>query len=268
MIQTNYQMKFQKDNTKFTTVLLLLLLMVTGMFSQNIPSKPSFIPALIDSTNTLSVAEKSALETKLIRYSDSTSTELFLIIIPSTFGENINFYATELGHKWEIGQKGKDNGVVILLAKDDRKIAIQTGYGVEHLLTDALSRRIIENVIIPEFKKGDYYAGLDKGVDVIVDILRGEYKNNTPQKSEKRLPNIVLIIIIFIFILLVFSKKNSGGGSNRGNRSNTAANILTAILLSGAGRGSSGGFGGSSSGGFGGLGGGGGFGGGGASGGW
>ncbi|WP_372795276.1 YgcG family protein, partial [Lutibacter sp.] len=255
-------MKFLKDRSNFLNILLLFLLITSNVFSQNIPNKPSFIPALIDSTNTLTASEKSALETKLIRYSDSTSTELFLIIMPSTFGENINLYATELGHKWEIGQKGKDNGVVILLAKDDRKIAIQTGYGVEHLLTDALSKRIIENIILPEFKKGDYYAGLDKGTDVIIDILRGEYKGEPNKGNSKGGFPILLIIVIIFFLIIIFSKKNRGGGNNRGNRKDNAVDILTAILLSGAGRSSSGGFGGgSSSGGFGGFGGGGGFGG-------
>ena len=87
--------------------------------------------------------EYKQLYDKLRTYYDSTSTELFVMIIPSTNGDDIARYATDLGHKWKIGQKGKDNGIVFLIAKDDRKVTIQAGYGTEHLLTDALSKRII-----------------------------------------------------------------------------------------------------------------------------
>jgi len=264
-------MKFLKDKHKHIFLLFLFIVSSVCVFSQNnIPNKPDFIPALIDSTNTLNIKEKAALERKLMRYSDSTSTEMFLMILPSTNGENISLYATELGHKWEIGQKGKDNGIVIVVAKDDRKIAIQTGYGIEYLLTDAFSKRIIENIIIPEFKRGNYYVGLDKGIDVIIDVLKGEYKG-TPKKNKKSSgPPIVLIIILIFFILSILSNNNKRGGRGGGKR-NTASDILTAILLSGAGRGNFGGGssgGGFGSGGFGGFGGGGSFGGGGASGSW
>ena len=100
---------------------------------------------------------------KLKIYSDSTSTEIFVLIVNTTQGEDVARYATDLGHQWEIGQKGKDNGVVLLIALGDRKMNIAAGYGVEHLLTDALSRRIIEKEIKPYFKKGAIYNGIDAG---------------------------------------------------------------------------------------------------------
>jgi uncharacterized protein len=112
-------------------LIFVFLHVSVGGFSQiGIPEKPTFIPALVDRTQTLSKQQFDALSRKLERYSDSTSTELFVMIITSTGGEEIKFYTTQLAHKWEIGQKGKDNGVVVLLAKNDRKVTIQTGYGL------------------------------------------------------------------------------------------------------------------------------------------
>mgnify|MGYP006176468221 CR=1 FL=1 len=142
------------SNLKKTVFAFLLMIVSLSVFSQSnkIPNPPSFIPPIIDSTKTLSDIEYKQLYDKLRTYYDSTSTELFVMIIPSTNGDDIARYATDLGHKWKIGQKGKDNGIVFLIAKDDRRMTIQAGYGTEHLLTDALSKRIIEQVVKPEFK--------------------------------------------------------------------------------------------------------------------
>ena len=157
----------------------------------------------------------------------------------------------------------------MLLAKKERKIWISPGYGVEHKLTAGITGTIVRNVIIPEFKKGDFYSGLDKGADAVFEVLNGTYKSSPSKivKESKGIPRIVFTVIVFIILMIIFSKKNKGGKGGRGfRRRSAAANILTAILLSSAGR-SSGGFGGGSSGGFGSGGFGGGFGGGGFSGG-
>ena len=100
------------------------------------------------------------MEQKLLRYQDSTSTQIVVVTLTSIGSNDIAMYGAELAQKWGIGQKGKDNGVLILVAKNERKINISTGYGVEHLLTDALSRRIIETLIKPQFKLQNFYAGL------------------------------------------------------------------------------------------------------------
>ena len=263
---------------KYVSVLIAVLFVHLAFGQFDIPKKPDFQTSVYDYAKVLSGNQKATLENKLIKYSDSTSTQIVLITIESLKGENINTLAANWGHKWGVGQEKEDNGIIVLLAKEDRKIAIQTGYGIEHLLTDALSKRIIQQVIIPEFKKGDYYTGLDYGTYAIFEVLNGSYKNKQPQNGKSSgFPSGVIIFIIFIVLMIIFSKKDKGGssGGNRGNRGN-ATDILTAILLSRAGRGGFGGgsFGGGSSGGsfggggFGGGFGGGGFGGGGASGGW
>lgn len=245
----------------------------------DIPAKPKFIPPVIDSTKTLKKYEYEALYNKLKNYSDSTSTEIIVVIIPTTKGENIGLLTPKWGQEWEIGKENKDNGVFVLLAKNDRKIWISPGYGVEDRLTAGIVGEITRNSIIPEFKRGDYYSGLDKGIDAIFEVLNGSYKN-TRKSNPTRFPFeiFIFLFIIFIIFIIAISKTRGGGkGGNRGNKSE-ARSLLEAIILSNMGRGSysrgssSGGFGGfgggSSGGGFGGFGGGGGFSGGGAGGSW
>lgn len=268
---------------KHTTFILLLgfLFVQTSLFAQfEIPDKPTSTKAqkgVYDYFELLSDSQKRLLENKLIKYSDTTSTQIVIAIIGSTKGEEIGYLATNWAHKWGIGQAKEDNGVFILLAQNDRKITIRTGYGTEHLLTDYVSRQIIEYNILPYFKKGNYYAGLNSGVNSIFKVMNGEYKGTRKEKTSEFNPGIIIfIVILIIFFMVVFrgNKGNRGGRSYR--RRDGARDLFETIILSNSGRGGfgggsfggSGGFGGSSGGGFGGGFGGGGFGGGGATGGW
>jgi len=254
------------------TVVLVALLFVQLAFSQfTIPKKPSLQTSVYDYAQVLSSSQKSRLENKLIRYSDSTSTQIVLITVKTIKGESIGILTPRWAQKWGIGDAKKDNGVLILLAQKERKIWIAPGYGAEIKLTAGLTGTIVRNIIIPEFKRGDYYAGLNKGSDAIFNVLNGTFKNTQAKKrnsqnTDSKFPVRLIIIIIFIIIVIISKFTRGGGGNGRGGRRSTGSALLTAILLSGAGR-SSGGFGGSSSGGFGGGGFGGGFGGGGFSGG-
>ncbi|WP_246124836.1 TPM domain-containing protein [Algibacter pacificus] len=264
----------------FFIPLIVALLSFSFSFAQfEIPKTPDFQTSVYDYYNLLSASQKKSLEAKLVKYSDTTSTQIVVAIIASTEGENINFLGAKWGQAWGIGQENKDNGVLILLARDDRRIAINTGYGVEHLLTDALANRIINQDIIPYFKQNDYYGGLNRGADVIFEVLKGEYKGTRQTSNQDGFPPgfIVILIFIFIIIMLSISKNKRGGGGNNGGHRSSGSGLLEAIILSNLGRGNysgGSGFGGSSGGGFSGGGGfgggfgGGGFGGGGASGGW
>ncbi len=258
-----------KKNIAFF-IAILVVQVAFGQFT--IPDKPKLQTSVYDYANLLSASQKSTLEQKLISYSDSTSTQIVIATVETIKGEDIGILTPKWAHQWGIGQAKEDNGVFILLANKERKIWISPGYGVEHKLTAGITGTIVRTIIIPEFKQGDFYAGLDKGTYAVFEVLNGTYKNNAPAKSESGgFPSFIIIIIIIFILLIIFSKKNRGGGNGgRGFRDkSTAADILTAIILSRAGRGGfgSGGFGGGSSGGFGGGGFGGGFGGGGFSGG-
>jgi len=264
-------MALQKKYTPILLKLLLCFLFTQISFAQfDIPEKPEFQTSVYDYAKVLSADEKTQLEEKLIRYSDSTSTQIVVITIESLKGEDIGILTPKWGQKWGIGGTAKnDNGVIILLAKAERKIWISAGYGLEDRLTAGIGGEITRNIIIPEFKAGSYYSGLDKGTDALFDVFKGKYKGERKQTKEKKFPVLPIIIIVVIILMLISRNKNSGG--NSGNSSG-GPSLLDVIILSSlaGGRGSSGGFGGGSSGGggFGGGFGGGGFSGGGSGGDW
>ena len=238
-----------------------------------IPAKPTVLYPVYDEGNLLTHQEKNELNNKLIKFADSTSTEIEVIIIPSTKGEDINYLATMFGEKWGIGQKNVDNGVVFLIATEDRTMSIQQGRAVEQYLTASVAGQILDYIVTPRFKQGKWYEGINGGTSAIMEAVQGKFKPLANQKKSGDINISKLILIGFvIFIILMILFKNRGGGDDDGD-----------VILSRRGRrnypggffpfpGSfgGGGFGGGSSGGggFGGFGGGGSFGGGGASGGW
>lgn len=247
------------------------LLCTFALFAQTIPERPNPPRLVNDFTNTLTPDQKQALEEKLVAFDDSTSTQIAVVIIPTLNGAGISEYNLELGRKWGVGTT-KNNGVVLLIAKDDRKLDITAGYGLEGSLTDGTSQLIIDDIIVPNFKGNDYYRGLDQGTDAIIRAVKGTF--NTPRQKAKGSGGGGLgkwIIILFIIIFLISRRGGGGKGTYMSRRGGTgiADAILWSTLL-GGGRGGGGGWsggGGGSSGGFGGFGGGS-FGGGGASGSW
>ncbi len=260
-----------KKNIPIFLKLFVCFLITQVSFAQfTIPKVPDLQTSVYDYANVLNASEKSQLEEKLIRYSDSTTTQIVVITIESLKGEDVSQLATKWGQTWGIGgSKKDDNGVIILLAKDERKIAINPGYGLEDRLTAGIGGEIIRNIIIPEFKSGSYYNGLDKGADALFDVFKGKYKGERKQtKKEPKFP-IVPIIIIVIVIFIIISKNRKGGGGSGGGMGLADIILLSSLGRSG-GSGFGGGFGGGSSGGggFGGGFGGGGFSGGGSSGSW
>lgn len=266
-ISTN---KIPNSKWIFQFAFLLFLFSTHINFAQfEIPKKPSFQTSIYDYAKLLSDSEKQQLEEKLVRYSDSTTTQIVIVTIDDLKGESIDVLSTNWAQTWGIGQAKEDNGVMILVAKNDRKLSIRPGYGLEDRLVAGICGEIIRDVIVPEFKAGSYYNGLDKGADAIIQVVKGKYKGSRKQNNKDSIPIAVFIIIFIIVIILISRNKGNGkGGSGIGSPS-----LLDIIILSNMGR-SSGGFGGgfsggsSGGGGFGGGFGGGGFSGGGASGGW
>lgn len=252
-------------------LLHILLLTITG-FAQEFPAKPNKL--VNDYTNTLSEAQLASLESKLVAFDDSTSNQIAVVIIKSVGDYDINEYAYKLGRAWGVGGKEKNNGVVLLIALGDRKLSIQTGYGLEGALPDVYTKRIIENDIKPYFKDGNYYEGINNGVDSIIKLAKGEYKNDNP-RSKKRPGGAGsgLIILVIIIIIIILIKRGGGGGGGQVIGSRGVSDAIFWGMLFGGGRNSGGGGfgggfgGGSSGGGFGGFGGGS-FGGGGSSGSW
>ncbi|MEM9686488.1 MAG: TPM domain-containing protein [Bacteroidota bacterium] len=247
-----------------------VLLVQWGHSQFTIPPKPQEQTSVYDYADLLNEGQEKSLERKLIRYADTTSTQIVIAIIETLEGENIGLLTPRWAQKWGVGQAKEDNGIFILLAAAERRIWISPGYGAEEKLTAGIVGEITRNVIIPEFKNDAYYEGLHKGTSAIIEVLQGTYTNKgTPEQGKSSKGKFVLLVIVFVIIVIILSRirnnRNGGGRSRRG------LDLTDILILSSLGKGSfggsssgSGGFGGGFSGGFGG----GGFSGGGAGGSW
>lgn len=249
-------------NKKTLFFLFFLLGFGPGSFAQNIPARPDPPRLVNDFAKQLNATEIASLEQKLVEYDDSTSTQITVVVVPTTGDYPIADYAFALGREWGVGQQGKNNGIVILWASTDRKVFIATGYGMEGAIPDAIAKRIVNQVIIPDFKNGMFYRGLDRGVDTIIKYASGEYKADPAGEEEEGFPlGLLVFIIIFIIVLIAISSRGGKGGNNKGRGFNAGPVFWPYTTYSGRGRssGSWGGFGGggfSGGGGFGGFGGG------------
>ncbi len=241
----------------------LLLLLGLNAWAQTFPEKPNRL--VNDYTQTLSAEELNALEQKLLAFSDTTSTQIAVVLINDLEGYDVADYAVRLAEKWGIGQAKKNNGIILLVSVGDRKVTIQTGYGMEGALPDAIARRIIEIAIKPNFKQGNYFLGVDQATDAIIAYTKGEFKSDPSSKQGRGSFPIGLIVII-IMIIVVVAKKIGGGDNGQVISGRGASSPFWWLLMGGGGHGG-GGYSGGGGGGFGGFGGGS-FGGGGASGDW
>lgn len=247
---------------------LQAIFFANNSFAQNIIAKPSPATLVTDVAGVLTPEQKQALENKLVAIDNSSSNQIAVVIIPTFDGYPKEEYANKLFRAWGIGDKKKNNGVLLLIAINDRQIWIEVGYGLEGAIPDITALNIIDNDIKPAFRQKAYYQGIDKATDNIAKAAIGEYKVERTKRSSGKKSNGALFVII-IFVILLVLRGGGGGGSNIGRSgfSDVATGMLLGSLLGGGGRGGGGWGGGDSGGGFGGFGGGS-SGGGGASGGW
>lgn len=236
--------------------------------AQNIPD-PTNPPRLVnDFADVLSDGQEQELEQKLLAYEDSTSTQIAVVLVKSLDGDDVADYAVKLALKWKIGTK-KDNGVLFLASMDDHKTRIEVGYGLEGVLPDITTKRILTEDVKPYFKQQQYYEGIDLATTHIIQAARGEYKGEyqySSKKGRKKGKGLGIGFTILIIILIIVFASNRRGGGGGG----FLTGMILGNMLGNAGRrGGGGGWGDFSSGGgsFGGFGGGS-FGGGGSSGDW
>lgn len=242
------------------TVSVALSLAFTAAMAQSTPDFPELTGRVVDRADMLPEKVEANLSRMLEAHEQSTTEQVVVVTLPNLQGYAIEDYGYQLGRHWGIGQEGEDNGALLIVAEDERRIRIEVGYGLEGRLTDATSATIINQVITPAFRQGDFASGIANGAAAMVQVLGGEplaVPESRASRGEGDKPHPALGILFFIIVLLAFFRGGVGGG--RGGRSA----LLAGALIGGLGGGRGGGFGG---GGFGG--GGGGFGGGGASGGW
>lgn len=268
------------------SILSALLFVIFSLFSVQANSQSLYPESpsgqVNDLANILSPSEKNQLERDLRNYRDTTSNVFVLLTLPTLDGRDIASVAEEVGQSWRTWEGERYNGLIMLIAPNERRIRIEVGYGLEGAIPDIIAGRVVDGIITPAFRQNRYYEGIDRAFKALMLAAAGEFDAvaNRARNNEKVDPGskfILLMIVIFVIISIV-KRKKGGGGRNGGRRTRTLGHdgVMTALLLDSVLRGGRGGgfgggsFGGGDSGGFGGFSGGGGFGfgGGGASGSW
>ncbi len=246
---------------------ILIAFFLCRIAAQDFPEKP-FPPRLVnDFAGMLSTQDVYALEEKLVAYEDSTSTQIAIVTVSDLRGYDKADYAQRLAEKWGIGQKGLNNGVIILVKpktnESSGQVKIAQGYGLEGVIPDIICGQIVDYEILPEFRNGTYYGGLDKATSTLMSLASGEYPADQYGKSKGNdLGNIAPIILFIIFLIIImFMRSNGGSNQKHISRKGLPLWLLLSMMNSGGKKhdGSWGGFSGGGS--FGGGGGGGGFGG-------
>lgn len=277
MIYPSAKTNAMKNSYKL--ILGLSLLLCTNLFAIQVPDKP-YPPQLVnDLAGMFSHDEVYSLENRLVDFSNRTSTQIVLVTVDDLHGEDKAMMATEIGHEWGVGSAEFDNGIVLLIkpktSASKGEVYIATGYGLEGVIPDAIAKRIVEHEIIPSFKAGNYYEGVSKALNTMMQLSLGEYsaKEYEEQTSEEVPPGVIFgMLVFFIFIFSLIGRAGRLGRRSMGR--NLPFWILMSMLMGSGSKGSgswgkfssgSGNFGGG--GGFGGFGGGG-FGGGGSGGSW
>lgn len=237
--------------------------------AQPLPQRPDPPKLVNDLAGMLSSQEVQDLETRLVAYDDTTGTQFMIITIPSLGGWEISTFAFAIGDAWGVGQEKKDNGLVIVIAKEDRKVFIATGRGLEGPLPDVLCKRIVDRIMVPEFREGRFYEGLLKGIEAATLAIGGEFiaDDHTSEMPGWVVLFIIgfIILVIILVILAAIRHGGDGGTIHRGGWGGPVIYHNTGRSSWGSGGGfGGGGFGGGGFGGFGG----GSFGGGGAGGSW
>ncbi|MTI26589.1 TPM domain-containing protein [Fulvivirga kasyanovii] len=278
---------------------LFLLCFLSISYGQDLQPVPDLWQRVTDLTGTLSTTEVGQLESKLQSLEQTKGSQIAVLIVSTTEPEPIEDFAIRVAEKWKLGRKGIDDGVILLVAKNDRRVRIEVGYGLEGAIPDAIAKRIIDNYITPNFRQGSFYAGIDEGVEALSTAIQGEElpePTATDTSSEEtEFPYFILVVVFVIAAQALSKRMGKWKGLSIGAIISTATGLIIAGLHAGlimlvmygfislltliSGRGGrggggyyGGGYGGGGSGGFGGgggfSGGGGSFGGGGASGSW
>lgn len=228
-------------------LVFLAILISVATFAKDIPKKPS--TAVNDYANILSRSQRLTLENMLTTYKDSTSNEVAIVIEQDLGGDEPFTRSIDIAEAWGIGDKERDNGVLIYIAIKDRKLFIQVGRGLEGAIPDALAGRIIDYEISPSFKKGNYYQGLYLGIVAIAKAAAGEYKGKPKEKSEGFPFGLIIVIVIIVLFAAARRRRGGYGGYGRGG---WGGGYIGGFGGFGGGSGGGGGFGGFGGGSFGG----------------
>ncbi len=193
---------------------LAILFLLFASQAAAAPSFPELTGRVVDNAGLLNPASEGMLVHFLAQHEANTTNQVVVVTLGSLQGYDIADYGYQLGRHWKIGQKDKDNGVLLIIAPNERKVRIEVGYGLEGTLTDKLSHDIIQEVILPRFKEGDYTAGILQGTQAILSVLEGSYSIPKPaQKKESSSSNFAGFFMFALFIVGLLSHVFEGVSS-------------------------------------------------------
>ncbi|MEY4931570.1 MAG: hypothetical protein RI909_2294 [Bacteroidota bacterium] len=196
------------------TTIFFTLLLVSAAAQRSVP--PHDGKWVHDDADILSPQAEAQLEAILKAHRDSTSTQIAVLLIPSLDGDDIDSYSLRVAEAWKLGQEKKDNGILFLVAMQEKQMRIEVGQGLEGELTDALSSRINRNEVAPNFRQGNYEAGIVAGVMGIIHSVEGTYVNDEPVVKKRKGRSPIGTIIFVVILLIAMSRKNRGGGGGSG----------------------------------------------------
>jgi uncharacterized protein len=206
---------------------MFALLAFAGSARAAEPQFPELTGRIVDNANLLKPEDRAAIEADLKALEEKSTDQLVVVTLPSLQGYEIEDFGYQLGRKWGIGQKGKNNGVLLIVAPNERKVRIETGRGLEPLVTDLMSKIIIENAIVPEFRRGDYSAGIRAGVRDIKDVLLGDEEAVKDRVrgtgTESGLDWMSIFLICFwlgILVFIIWAQFSQGPPTNQGRQAN------------------------------------------------
>jgi len=193
---------------------ILFLLFFIPVFQFNVQAQeiPELKARVNDYADMFSAETEKNIEQQLAALEITDSTQIAVLSVNSLEGYPIEEYSIKTAEKWKIGQKHKDNGILLLFSKTDRKIRIEVGYGLEDKLTDLRAGRIIDNEITPEFKAGNYDEGLRRGIDTIISVVKGTYVADKHMKSDTKKSPLMIVVVLLVVILVIGQIKLIFGG--------------------------------------------------------
>jgi len=217
---------------------LVLILVFSGIYASSIGQDLVHVPEIstyvTDQTGTLDAQESQTLESKLQNLEETRGSQIIVLLIPSTYPEEIEQFGIRVADTLKIGRKGIDDGVILIVAKEDRRVRIEVGYGLEGAIPDAYAKRIIEQIIKPDFRDGQYFSGINHGVDALISLIEGEglplpEARGGGETADQQAPFIFMLIIFMIVVLPIVKSILGNKMQSKGAR------IITFIIAFGLG---------------------------------
>jgi uncharacterized protein len=230
-----WQLQITRSDRRVRVLQVLVLLLVTALAQAQVPIPPLSAP-VIDQTSTLTPAQIASLEQTIRAFHERKGSQITVLLVPTTQPEAIEQYSIRVVEAWKLGRQGVDDGVLLLVAKDDRAVRIEVGYGLEGALPDVIANRIVSQVIVPRFRQGDFPGGIVEGVDRIIAVIEGEplpEPERRAQRSPDGLGSILPVLLLLVFVgggILRRVFGAFGGASAVGGIAGVVAWLLTSAL--------------------------------------